>query len=181
MARQEKSIKQKLISAILITTSIVLLLTTLSFIGYELVTYRQTVVQSTWAVGQVVAANSGPTLMFDDPPAARQNLASLRSVSGFVEGAVYDQQGRIFARYPLETPVGRFPQAPEPDGSRFDNSRLVVFLPIVEENKRYGTLYLSMNVQAMRDRLKLYGLIVAAVMVGSFLIALGLSSALQRR
>ena len=58
---------------------------------------------------------------------------------------------------------------------------MVLFQPSVEGEKRAGTVYLKSDLRSFYERLRLYAGIAGSVLVGSMLVALGISTALQRR
>ena len=54
-------------------------------------------------------------------------------------------------------------------------------LKLAEDEKVAGTLYVESTMGAVYERLRLYGGLAALIIFGSALVALGVSSALQRR
>ncbi len=79
-------------------------------------------------------------------------------------------------------PDALFPPTPQPDGYRFAAGHLIGFTPVVQlkGSDRFGTLYLSSDMEAMYERLRLYGGIALLVVVAASLVAYLLSRALQR-
>ncbi len=131
-------------------------------------------------VGAVVADNVRTPLSFDNQAAAIDILSALEAAEGMQRCAVYDTNGAIFATYPPSLSASDFPSKPE-SGSRIDEGSVMLFLPILQESKPIGTLYLRFSLQGLYDRLWRYGAIVATVLgvsvVGAFLV----STLLQRR
>ena len=71
------------------------------------------------------------------------------------------------------------PPLPGADGARFEDTRLVVFQPVVLDGDRIGTVLLNSETTEMRTRIWNYGAIGLGVMALSSLLALGLSARLQ--
>ena len=175
-------IQRKLMTMILGTSGAVLLLTCAAFVGYELLTYRQNAVRELVTLGAVFAAQSTGALAFDNERDATENLSFLKVEPHIMAGALYDRQGRLFARYPEGAPDSTFPTRLPADGSHFVGNHLVTCTPVVQvqDRERFGTLYLKSDMEAMYDRVRLYGGIAALVIVVSSLIAYLLSRVLQR-
>jgi len=173
-------IRRKLMVMMLLTSGTVLLLTCLSFITYEFVSFRQDMRRNVATLGEVIATNSTAALAFDNQSDAREILAALKAEQHIVVAALYDAHGRLFATYPNNLPPASLPAAPRSDGYSFQDGHLIGFEPVREGgNKRLGTLYLSANEAALVARLKSYSVIAAAMTALAFLVAYLLSRTLQ--
>jgi len=181
MALKETPIRQKLIRAILLTSSAVLLLTCVSFFAYEFITFRKTIARELATLGEIIATNSTAALVFDSPEDATEILGALKAQKHIVAAGLYDDSGKLFAHYPPDISVSTLPKTPEQDGYRFEQSQLNGFQPVILGGKRAGTLYLRSDMGAMQERFKLYAMIVLLVVCLSFLLAYILSLNLQRR
>ena len=180
MLFRDVPIKRKLISVIMLTSSTVLLVTCLAFVTYELTTFRRAMTRNLATLAQVVAANCTGAVAFSDESEAREKLASLKAERHIVAGAIYGKDGKLFAKFPGDEPARTFPTRPGSDGPRFTGGSLTYFEPIIKERQRLGTLYLNSDLEAMFALIRLYGGIVLLVIASSFLVALALSTALQR-
>ena len=176
-------IQQQLMQIILGTSMVVLLLTCTAFVAYEVVTFRRSAVRQLAVLGDVIATNSTAALAFDNADDAREILAALRAEKHIAAACLYDKEGRLFTRYPSDAADTVFPAAPQADGYRFERGSLVGFTPIVQVkgSQRLGTLYLQSDLEAMYERLRLYGGIAVLVIVGASLVAYMLSRKLQQR
>ena len=183
MAFQDAPIRRKLTTIILATSGVVLLLTCAAFLSYEFFTFRQTSVRQLSTVGEIIAANSTGALAFDNADDATQVLAALQAERHIVAAGLYDKAGKLFSHYPAAAPATDFPAAPAADGYRFAEGHLVGFTPVVQTkgSQRLGTLYLKSDLDAMYERLRLYGGIAVLVIAVSFLVAYLLSRTLQRQ
>jgi len=173
-------IRRKLMTANLLTSGAVLLLTCLAFFAYEVLTFRQSTVEKLSTLGKIIAANSTAALAFDDSDAATEILAALKAESHIVAAGLYGTTGKLFAQYPVNSPAA-FPSAPGQDGYRFERGRLAGFLPVMQDNRRLGTLYINSDMGAIYEQLWRRGEIAALVMALSLLVAYLLSRSLQRQ
>jgi PAS domain S-box-containing protein len=175
-------IKRKLTALFLLTSGTVLLLTCAAYFTYEFVTFRQTTRGQLSTLGEILAANSTAALAFGNERDAEEILGALKAERHVVAAGLYDRDGNLFARYPITLSRDMLPEAPAKDGYRFDQSYLVGFQPVAQEhNRRLGTLFLKSDMGAMYERFRLYGGIVAGVIAASLLVALMVSTVLQRQ
>jgi signal transduction histidine kinase/ActR/RegA family two-component response regulator len=182
MSLRDTPIRRKLIAIMLVTSGVVLVLTCAAFIAYEAMTFRQTMVRNLATIGEIIADNSTAALAFDNQEDAREVLAALKAERHVVAAGLYDTFGRLFATYPASVSAETFPVQPDLDGYRFEQGHLVGFQPVVQgNNKRLGTLYLKADLDAVYERLRLYGTIAALVTAVSFLVAYLLSRVLQQQ
>src|SRR2546428_10782378 len=173
-------IKRKLMTVILLTSGAVLLLTCGTFLVYEALTFRQEMVANLSVVADVVAGNSTASLAFDQRADATEVLSALTADRHIVAAALYDKTGALFAKYPNTVSDDAFPAQPEGDGYHFERTHLVLHQPVVNANRRLGTLYVKSDLSAMYRQLMLYGSLVAVAIALAGLVALPLSNRLQR-
>ncbi|GAB2769499.1 hypothetical protein GCM10027275_09990 [Rhabdobacter roseus] len=164
----------------LLTSGAVLFLTCTSYFVYEIVTFRQVTEAQLVIVGKMIATNSTAALAFDDSGEGEEILHALQADPQIVAAGLYDGRGKLFSRYPDSLSYLNFPAAPRGDGYAFSRSHLEGFQPVVQGDKRLGTLYLKMELSAVYQRLQLYGLIAFGVIGFSFLLAYTLSRELQK-
>src|ERR1039458_8060827 len=181
MSLKEPSVKRKTVAVIMLTSVAVLLLTAAAFTAYDLATYRQSLARGLRATAAIIADHSIPALAFRDEKDARAILTSLRADPRIAAAALYDGRGSLFVRYPAQAPASAFPSAPGVGGYWFEGGHLILFEPVVENGTRLGTLYLKSDPRPLYVRLRAYGGIALLVLFGSALVALAISTALQRR
>ena len=150
-------IKRKLVTVIMVTSLIVLLLTIVAFMVYDLVTFRRTMAQNLTTLAQMIADNSNAAMQFQDKRVSQEILNSLKSDPHIITAALYDKDGKLLVRYPLD--IKELPAVPGNLGSYFTRSHLTIFQPIWFSGARLGTLYLNSDTRALTDRLKPYGFI----------------------
>jgi PAS domain S-box-containing protein len=175
-------IQRKLIVIILLTCIVALLLMRGALLTYEFVTFRKATVRQLSTLGEVIAANSTAALAFDNQDDAKEILAALGAEHHVVAAGLYDQEGKLFAKYPTNRPDADFPAAPESDGYRFERSYLTGFQPVVQKNRRLGTLYLQYDPKPAMYAWMWDSLVVAtAVMACAILVAFVFSRKLQKQ
>ncbi len=180
---RDTPIRRKLMTMVLVTSSVVLLLTCAVFVGYELLTYRRAALRQMATIGDIIAAESTGAVTFDNANDATEILSALHAEKHIVAACLYDKTGHVLARYPADAPDRVFPSAPQPDGYRFGDGQLVGFTPLVQGkgSERLGTLYLCSDMEAMYERLQLYGLITLGAILAASLVGYLLSRTLQAR
>lgn len=177
---QDLPIRRKLTLAILVTCSVVLFLACAVLGIYQIFDSRQTVVRDTTVLADVLAKNTQAALTFQDETAAQQTLLALQAEPSVVAACLYDGNGKPFANYSREEADMRCPIQPAVDGYHFDQGYLMVFRPVFLNDKRIGTICLQAGLEGMYNRLRLLMGIGAVVLIGSVLVALVISSRLQR-
>ena len=181
MTHRGTPIRRKLMAIILMTSCAVLLVTGGAFFAYELVAFRNTMVEHISTVGRVIADNSNAALSFKNHKDASEVLSTLKAEPHILAACLYDAEGKIFETYPPDLPQEAFPRVTERDGRRFQGSHLITFQSILNDNTRVGTLYLNSDTGALYERVRPYGGIAILVMVGSLLMAYLISNVLQRQ
>ena len=168
-------IQRKLMFIILVTIIVSLLLVMAGIASYELATYRKRIAQEVVAVGGFIAANSAPTLAFDDAQTAQEILRTLSGVPPVAVAALYGTDGQVFASYArsgLPTVVAL--SSPGPDGARFTGRHLELVRTVQQKGRRLGTLYLRADLATVHMRLANYlgiFLVVSlAIASGAFLL-----------
>jgi PAS domain S-box-containing protein len=174
-------IKRKMMLVIMVTSLTALVLTAASFITYDLVTFRRSMVLNLTTISTIVAENSTRALLLDGEALATRNLSEFKVDQHVRLAALYDRHGKLYAQYPTNSPASEFPPSPGATGAYFEGGKLIVVVQSVEDGKLAGTLYVESTLGAVYERLRLYGGLAGLIILGSALVALGVSSALQRR
>ena len=181
MSQEQTSIKKRVRAVILSASVIVLLVTAAAFVTYEAFAFRAQLVRDLSTLAAVIADNSAATLAFDNRAVAEDILAALRAEPDIVAAALYDREGRLFAKYPSTLETSMLPARPESDGYRFIEGAVILFMPVTQEQKPIGTLYFQSSFRRLYEQFWLYGTIVTAVLFGSLALAFILSTLLQKR
>lgn len=181
MMRPSESIRTKLRVVILVTSLTMILVTSISFVAYEYISSRRALLEYINTLAKITAANCTPGLAFQNVADAREVLNALALDRYVVEAALYDANGKIFARFPSEYAPEVFPSRPPLPGTRFEGSGLIGSVRVVQDSRPLGMLYLKSDIEPLRERFRLHTLILACVLVGSGLVAWVLSGWLGRR
>ena len=177
---RDTPIKRKLTLLILLTTSFALIFMGSALITYEVVTFRRTLAANMSVLAQIVGSNTTAALAFEDPKNAKEILGALSAEHQIIAAAIYDQDGRIFAKFPDNSKDTAIPIAPNRDGYVFHPTSLDMFQSISQpEGGRLGTIFLRADLSAMYSRIGVYAGLLLLVGIGSFLGALMLASTLQ--
>lgn len=181
MLLKDTPIQRKLMTVTLLVSGAVLLLTCSAYFAYEFITFRQATVRQLSTLGEIIAANSTAALAFDNPEDANEILSALKANRHIVAAVLYDATGNLFSYYPSDISEDTLLSIKKNEGYYFEQSHLIGFQPVVQGNKRLGTLYLKSDMKAMHERLLLYSGIAILVIILSFLLAYLLSKILQRQ
>src|SRR5439155_17408111 len=135
MTFESLPIRRKVMAVVLATTVTAMLLTAAAFTIYDLVTFRQNLKTNTRTLASLTAETATPALAFADEENTQLALSHLKAEQHIVAAAVYDSQGHLYSRFPTNAPVEDFPQAPGRVGESFANNHLVIWHPLVQEEK----------------------------------------------
>ena len=175
-------IRRKLIAINLLTSMIVLVLMLVSVFTYEYLRLRQTTVRQLSTIGNIIAANSTAALAFANHDDAEEILSALKGKPQIIAAALYDNHENLFSKYSVNLADDSLPVAPQKDGFQFNGESLSGFLPVMEGDKRLGTLYLKYDMGAvMREWLSASLGIAGAVMTIALLVGYLLSRKLQQQ
>ena len=173
-------IRRKLTLLMVITSVAALALACAVFLGYESMTFRRSMERDLLTLSDIVGANSIAALTFHDPDAAHDQIGALRAQPHVVSACIYDKDGRPFATYRRDR--GRTivwpPRSPQA-ATLLSDDYLSVARRIVFDHDAIGTVYLRSDLDEMHARVRRYGLIMLAVLIGTTLVAWLLASQLQ--
>jgi signal transduction histidine kinase/ActR/RegA family two-component response regulator len=177
------ALRSRLTHAALLTTAAALLLDAVLVIGFEFQRFRTEAVDNLHTQQGILARAVSPSLVFNDPDAAAQQLASLAENPRVRVAEVFGAGGRPFARYASSRDdAAKMPASnPLPGlGSNFDGDDVEIAYDIFHDGERIGTLYMRGRSDVAR-RLAGYAFIQALVMAVSLALALSVFGRVQRR
>ncbi len=175
------SIRLKLMGIIMLAVTAALFLAGIVFVTYQLITTRRATAARLAGLAQIIGTNSAGALSFNDRGIARKTLSALTAEPDILAAKLFDREGQPFAHYARPKVEFPLPDRPGKDGVRFEASRLVLFQPIVLDSERIGTIFLVSGLEAQNALLRLFFGLVLGVIGFGLVLALGLSSRLQRR
>jgi signal transduction histidine kinase len=183
MLRGRRSIRQKVMLVVLATTISALLVAGAAMLLYETRAYRIATIEDLRTQADILARASAAALSFDDPVAARENLALLRVRPQILGAVIETARGRTFADYRAASlapsQVLTFDPGDLTDGVRIGGDQILVVHPIVENDGPAGRVMILARYE-LASRVRDYLGILAAVLIGSLTVAVLLSAALQR-
>ncbi|HXP44532.1 MAG TPA: response regulator [Candidatus Acidoferrales bacterium] len=148
---------------------------------YEVVKFKQTVVQNLAVVGDVLAGNSTAALAFHDAESAREILRALRAEPNVTAACIYTPDGKPFAKYARDAKDSGFiPPVPQAESTQFLNGHLLQFRKIVLDGETVGTLYLESDLERLHSRLRAYASNFGLTLVVTFSLAFMLASRFQK-
>lgn len=174
-------IQRKLMAIMLLTSGSITVLFCMSSLIYETVTHRRSAIRESTARANIIAANSTAALAFDIPSDGVRILATLEAEPQVSAAALYDSDGLLFATYPADVPEERFPLKLPADGYRVEHSSVIGVQPVLQGDRRLGSLYTESDLGAIFDRFFSYAVMLGVVIVGAIGLAYCLSKLLQRQ
>ncbi len=178
------SLSHKLTRMNVMVSGIGLLLACTAFMVFDVISFRQILVNNLSSQAQIVGANSVSALLFNDPDSARQTLAPLVDSPGMISATIYKPDGHPFATYsrrgdPQPPPLTPgFPRAMQTYS--FQKNELILVRTILFHGKPVMMVRIRSDLHYITARFRRYFLIVLLVMIGSLLIAILMSSAIRR-
>jgi signal transduction histidine kinase/CheY-like chemotaxis protein len=177
---RDMSIGRKLTVIIMSITAMTLLVACLVMVIYDVIVYRRAMVTDASTLADMVADNSTAALTFHDEQAGRDVLKSLRTQPHITAACLYTQEGKLFATYVREGKDAKFtPPPPRPNGSFFENGRLLQFRPIRLSKDVIGTVYLESDFSEMNARLRTFPIAITLALLVSSLMAFVLAKRMQ--
>jgi PAS domain S-box-containing protein len=180
MKLKDAPIQRKLMSVILLTCFVVLILMGSAYILLEYFSYQKVVKANVSTLGTVIASNSSASLAFDSPNDANEILNALRAEKHIVLACLYDNSGKLFAKYPADTSYSVFPEVQHKNEYWFEDGYLIGFQKVSQKDSELGVLFIKSDLEAMNDQLRHYMIIGILLIAGSLLVAYSLSKLLQK-
>src|ERR1700730_224017 len=182
MKFQDFSIKRKLILMTMLTSSIALLLSSFSFLIYDLISFLNLRTHDLATQAQIIGYNSAAAMAFKDEPAATATLSALTAKSDIVSAALYSPTGQMFAHYfrDKKTLPNMGPICSPENSYRFEGQFLEVCHEVTLNGDRVGTLLLQSDMSQWSMRARRYATICLVFALVSVFLAFLVSSKLQK-
>jgi two-component system sensor histidine kinase/response regulator len=174
-------VKRKLQLIIMGTVGAALMFACAAILAYDQHEYRREMQDDLAIQGEIFASNSTAALSFGDEKTAREILSGLKAKRHILLALICTPDGTPFAHYYRDPNPGIIAIPPaRPDGTWFEGGRLKLFRTIRFDGQIIGIVYLESDLEQLRGRLRSFAWIVLAIVMGTFILALILSSRLQR-
>jgi signal transduction histidine kinase len=181
---RDLSIPRKLTWMNMLVSGVALLLASASFITYDVITIRESMVRNLSTQSQIVGANTVSALLFNDTEAAAKTLSALKASPNVKFAGIYRPQEQLFTAYSRDgnSNVPELPALPtgQIQAAWFKNGELHLVRSIVFEGKPVMLVYIRSDLQEMSDYLRRYIIIVGAVLLTCLVTALLMSSTIRR-
>ncbi len=174
----KSSIGRRLKMVLLLTTSIALMLSMAGFLINDWFTMRSVLFERLNAQASIIGSNSVAAMAFDDPASATKTLNILHNEEDILAAGLFDLQGRQFAGYQRDESV--LPSVLPREGSGFVEGKVFVVLPVELDGALFGSVLLISDFGDWKRRQQMNILISAGVLFLSLIVAILLSSRLQR-
>jgi signal transduction histidine kinase/ActR/RegA family two-component response regulator len=177
---RDLSVNKKLLLVITLTSCIALLIACGAFVTYDLVSFRQKMVEEISILAEIIGNNSSAALVFDDPESASEVLSALGARPSIHSASIRTVGGQIFASYSRSGESGQLEGAvPDNVSERFEGGYLHLSRPIVLEGETVGSVHVRTDLSEFSARTQRYSTIVVIVFLVSALVALWLSSRMR--
>jgi signal transduction histidine kinase len=173
-ASRQRSIAAKLTWMNILVSGIALILVYISYLAYDVFSFRNAAIESLSAEARILGANSVSAIVFDDKASAEATLSALRYSSDVVDAEIYTQAGALFAQYPSTGPLPlKPPTMPEMPGPAHwtHGADILIGSRIGFQGKQIGTVYVHSHLEGMRQQ----ALEFAAIAGGILLLCLGVA------
>jgi signal transduction histidine kinase/ActR/RegA family two-component response regulator len=180
MNLQNLSIQRKLTLLAMLTSCIVVVLSSASFLIYDLVSFRSLLSRDLMTQAQIVAYNSAAAMAFKDESSANVTLSALTAKEDVVAAVLYNNDGAMFAHYfRASDPHPALPTRLQERGYHINGEYIEVFSDITLRGERLGTLFLQSDMQRWNMRARQYAGILGVFVLVSGILAWLISSRLQ--
>src|ERR1700722_12566183 len=180
----DASIARRLTWMNMLVSAAALVLACAAFIGYDLITFRSTIVRNLSTQAQIIGSNSASALLFNDPQAAETTLSALSAAPDVLSAVIYTPDAQPLAIYSRDKDDS-IPAAPALAEGQIEvhgiNSKEILLVrSIVFKGRPIGTVYIRSDLEELNRRLMRYAGIAGVVLLASLLAALLVSSIFRR-
>ncbi len=173
------SIRGKVIAITMVTSMVAVIVAGALFIWYDVDSFRKKMKEDLALVAEGVAINSTPALEFDSLDSAKDILGALRAYEHIETAIIFDKKGHTVV-YRRPEVADQPPPALRSDDAWFEGDHLLLFKSIRRQGETLGTVFIREDLQELRSRTATNTRTAAYLVLGSSLVALLLSSRLQK-
>jgi signal transduction histidine kinase len=161
-------------------SGIALFLAFASFLAYDIIAFERDLLHTLQTEAQIIGANSGSALLYDDPQVATETLLALRGSPEVVSAEVVGLDGKPFASYARDANASAPMAPPMPSGGEDahwkQGDRLLYGSRITVKDEQVGTIYILAKPQGLIQRTWHYAVIAAIVLLLCMVVALLMTS-----
>ncbi|MGB9067259.1 MAG: response regulator [Candidatus Acidiferrales bacterium] len=168
----------------MLVSAAALVLACAAFIGYDLLTFRLTIVRNLSTQAQIIGSNSASALLFNDPQAAETTLSALKAAPNILSAVIYMPDSQPLATYSRDRSGAMSPppsiSAGQIETHVLGSHEIELVRSIVFQGKPIGTVYIRSDLQELDQRMNRYLGIALIVLFVSLMAALLVSSVFRR-
>jgi signal transduction histidine kinase/CheY-like chemotaxis protein len=172
-------IRHKLVTMIMLTSSVVLVLASLGYVINDFVRARADVRRDLFAQAQLVLDNSTAAIAYRDVAVARETLRTLTANPYLRLACLYDERRALLSEFKPSGDARSCPASAPPPGSHFTLTSLDVTADTLLGGKPAGAVMLRSDLRMITGRLRTQLLIVTLMLALALAVALLLSSRLH--
>jgi len=176
---QNLPIQRKLWLFIFITGSIALVLASVALFVFQTVDLREQTADGVSSLADAFGSNTTAALTFQDRHVAEETLSALRTNRRILLAEVFTKDGSAFARYVQPGFTGSTREF-RPAGYYFEGATLLAVRPILLDGEPIGTILIRYSLESAYRHTQRNVLVIVLTMAASLLIALLLTTRLQR-
>jgi signal transduction histidine kinase/CheY-like chemotaxis protein len=178
-AYRNLNVRLKLRLIVMATVTAALLCACAAVFVYDRMAARESMRNDLEVMAEMLGANSTAALSFEDARVGEEILSTLRVKRQIVAARILTAAGSSLAAYRrMSAPPSAMPAATA-DGVWFEPHRLIVFKSVFLSGMRLGTVYLESDLEQLDTTLRRFAWIMAAILLGAWLLGLSLASRLQ--
>jgi signal transduction histidine kinase len=156
--------------AIVIASTLALVFAGLLATLYEEQLYREQKIEELTVQARILAAGVTAALVFDDEKAAQESVAALRVNPDLEAAAIYGAEGTRLAGF-ARRGAGALPQRNDVGPPYIQDGRIVITLPVMQNETSRGSVYLRATLNPLQRRLLQFGGIGLLVAMAVFVLA----------
>jgi len=171
-----RSISARLKLMNVFVSGVALLLAFASFLAYDMIAFERDLLHTIETEAQIIGANTGTALFFDDQQAAEQTLSALRGSPEVVSAVVVGRDGKPFATYTRDGGQLLVDVPPLPKGVASTHTKLgrqlLYGTRIVNKGEEVGAIYILAEPHGLVQRRWHYAVIAGSVLLLCLMVAL---------
>lgn len=175
-----RSIRNKLFYGVVLTTLSALLIMGILMAVYDVRNYRENWIKDLNMQADLIGKACIPALQFEDPKLATNNLKLLQVQPKIYSAALYDEQGRLFARYGETHEMPVILSSSQESTVQVMEDQILLYKPIIQNADQVGFIMLRAEF-GLKQRLMNYLGILLGVSSFALIVSLLLSYWMQRR
>lgn len=189
------SIKRKILVLFAVSSTLLLVAASITLVITEYYSKRNSMLESSSVLVDVIAINSVAPMAFQDPQAANEVLAALSANPDVISAQMYSTEMDLFAEYRIleQAPLGTFTDSNSSKDNSialqslqakttiaiFKEGTLQVASPIVIDNRMLGALFIRFDLQALRASVLQGAFIAGVFLMIAFVLSYFLTNHLQ--